>query len=56
VLLQHGDGHVQMRAHQRWGLHHVHEWRPCLLCDDSGELRLHDGHDRGRLRLLRLHE
>jgi hypothetical protein len=34
----------------------VHERRPRLLCDDSGELRLYDGHDPGGLRLLRLHE
>jgi hypothetical protein len=27
-----------------------------LLCHDPGMLRLHDGHDQGRLRLLRLHE
>ena len=33
-------------------LHHLHQRRQRVLRDDPGLLRLHDGHDEGRLHLL----
>jgi len=44
---------VQVRHDQGRLLHHLHFRRREVLRDDSGLLRLHDGHDEGRLHLLR---
>jgi hypothetical protein len=52
LLLQQDYGHVQVRADQGWRVHDLHQRCRGLLCDDSVVLRLHDGHDEGRLHLL----
>jgi len=52
LLLQLDDGHVQVRADRRRRLHHLHQWRPILLCDDRGLLCVHDLDDEIWLHML----